>query len=221
MKQDKKWYLPDTETFEAKGPYSTDDVNKKLKSKELNIDDFIWSDDQELERWVRIFECSEFKDNLHIYPKCKIPKKRSKGLATQVIKVNFKNEGGGEYGKENNYRRYPRAPIFAKCIVHNQNEFIEGYAVDISEKGVLIEVDNLSVFKVGEEIVLTIIEHTELETFSVSGVVIHEISKDGKNHVGLFFLKIAPQLKRKIAEFVISKLAHEDISRDENIEQTA
>ena len=208
LKLNKKWYLPNAENFDAKGPFSTEEIERRLKIKELAIDDFIWSDDKIEEKWCRIFECAEFHSYLPQYPKCKLPKKHSKGLASQVIKVMFKNEGRGEYGYENSYRRYPRAPISSQSIVHNQKIYIEAYCVDISEKGVLVEVSDLSVFKEGDEVVLTLLEHNVLGTFCVNAVVIHKTNNNGKNLYGLFFLKIAPQIKRKIAEYVISKLEH-------------
>ncbi len=214
LKLNKKWYLPNAENFDAKGPFSTEDIEKLLKTKELFVDNFIWSDDLIEEKWLRIFECPEFHLALHQYPKCTLPKKHSKGLASQVIKVQFKNEGSGDYGRENNYRRYPRAPISSKCIVHNQKIYIEAYCVDISEKGILIEVNDLSAFKEGEEIMLTIVEHNLLGTFCVSAIVIHKTSNNGKNLYGLFFLRVAPQVKRKIAEYVISKL-EQNTQRDE------
>lgn len=217
METDRKWYLPKAETFDATGPLSTEQVRRMLKNNEITIDSFIWNYEQVEERWVRIFECKEFQEFLQHYPKCKLPKRRSRGLASQVIRVQFKNTGKGEYGNENNYRRYPRAPIYAKAIVHNQNIFREALCVDISEKGVLVEVDDLSIFKEGDEVVLTLVEHEGLGTFSVTAVIIHKITKSGKNMFGLFFLKIAPQLKRRVAEYVISQLEHESNKKAEEI----
>ncbi len=210
MEKQKRWYLPDKETFEASGPYSLEQLKKKLKNGEMKIDDFVWNDSLIEERWFRFFEFKEFQQYLNNYPKCQLPRKRSIGRSSQVTKINFNYRVKGEYGEENTYRRYPRAPICSKAIVHNQEVFKEARCIDISEKGIMLEVDDNNVFQEGGEVVVTVIQDDYLGTFSVESVVVKNFKHGDVDAHGIFFLRIPPQVRRKIAEYVIKKLNREE-----------
>lgn len=193
--------------MEPLGPYTFDDVVELYKKGELKVDSFIWHPEFSEDLWKRLFEVEEFKELLLRYPRCFVPKKRSKGISQQLTKVDlrFANKKG-EYGVENEYRRYPRAPINAKAFLKNDSLYVDAICVDISEKGAFIEITDLTAFETGEEVTLTIYNNEHLETFSINSVIINSIRKNGSNGYGVYFLRLNPQRRRKIAEYVVNKL---------------
>ncbi|MFW5887741.1 MAG: PilZ domain-containing protein [Bacteriovoracia bacterium] len=206
LKEKKIWYLPNPQKLEAIGPFTIEEIHKKLDQGELALDNYIWNSNMVIERWLRIYEVEEFQSIQKEYPKCLLPKKRSKGLSSQVISVNFDYKQEGEYGKENVYRRYPRAPINVRAIIHNQKLLCEAEGLDISEKGILLKVDDIHLFKNGEEIIITILEHPFLGTLSIPAAIVNRLKKHSFNAYGLYFLRVPPQIKRKLATYVIEEL---------------
>ena len=203
----KEWFLPNEETLEAVGPLSLVEIKLKLENKELKIDSYIWGESLGKEQWVRIYELSFFLEKLEEYPKVAIPKIRSKGRAQQTKSVHLSFEGEGEYRQENEYRRYPRAPINAQAFIRNEDNICEIRCVDISEKGLLFELEKGDVFfDKGDEVNLTLFKHPFLGSFSIPSVVITILNKNNKKQYGVFFLRLNPQKRKKIASLVIDEL---------------
>ncbi len=202
-----EWFLPNPDGLnEALGPLTAEYIMEEFADENLHLDSFVWNSSLEEQRWYRIFELKDFVKRLETYPKGPLPKKRSKGRSSQVVKVNFDYKQEGEYGIENEYRRYPRAPLKAEVIVHNQKIHCEGVSVDISEKGMYITIEDPSIFKRGEEVVVTLVEDEYFGTFSIPSVVMNLIDRDSSKGCGLYFLRLNPQIKRKIAEYVVKEL---------------
>jgi hypothetical protein len=107
---------------------------------------------------------------------------------------------------QNDYRRYPRAPLQGKAIIHNQYQYTSADIIDISEKGVYTILEELDIFKLGEEVSLTIVDHDSLGTFSVKSVIINSRIQNKKQGYGVYFLHVNPSLKRKIVEYVVNRL---------------
>jgi hypothetical protein len=204
---DKKieWYLPNHNGAEPHGPFSQEQVLAKLDSRELELDSHIWGVHFEQDRWMRIFELPEFAALLEKYPEVPTPKRRSRGLqSTKTHSFDFKKKEG-EYGIQNEYRRFPRAPLICEIIIHDQKDFTQSATVDISEKGVSIKCENNTMFESGAEVTITLVDTPFAGTFSVNATVMRVLDKPFRGY-GLYFLMISPQLKRKIAQYVIETL---------------
>ncbi len=205
---DKKleWYLPNHDGVEPLGPFNQNEILAKLDKRELELDSFIWGVHFEQDNWMRVFELSEFEALLEKYPTVPTPKRRSRGLqSTKTHKFTFENKNS-EYGQENEYRRFPRSPMICEIIIHDQNVFTQSMTVDISEKGVSIKTDDNTLFESGAEITITLINTPFAGTFSVKATVMRVLDKPFRGY-GLYFLMIGPQLKRKIAKYVIETLS--------------
>ena len=87
-------------------------------------------------------------------PLCPLPKEFSKGKPSDRKNVTIDYSKEGEFGRENLYRRYPRAPLEVEAIVHNQDKLFWGSNTDISEKGCYIYLNPDSTLKTGDEVVL-------------------------------------------------------------------
>lgn len=215
---EKRWFLPNPDGInEALGPYTLDEIENKIKSEELKLDSFIWDVALSEKRWHRLYELSAFNTQMQNYPKAPLPKKMSAGQSSQVIKVNFDHTTKeGEYGVENEYRRYPRAPMKAKAIIHNQKIFDEAECIDISEKGMFLSVKNPEIFSKGEEVTVTIIENSFFKTLSIPSVIMKVLNKDKMKGHGLYFLRLNPQTRRKIAEYVVQTLNEKSIEEKQS-----
>src|SRR5258708_6910466 len=189
QKTDKKWYLPDDTSLQPAGPLTTDEIAEKIKTGALKPDDFIWTEGLRLEKWHRVFEIAEFKNLLSANPICKLPAKFSKGIASPRPKVEHLSNVEGEYGIENIYRRYPRAPVKAAVIAHNHERFVFGEAIDVSEKGVSIKLSNESDREVirlarGSELMVTVRHADVIPTFTAQAVVLRTITMDDNEVFG-------------------------------------
>ncbi len=208
------WYLPNRSGMEPLGPFTQEEIEAKLKSGELRPDEFIWSFDvEELgNRWVRIWELNQFKTALLGYPRSRLPKRRSRGLAKEkaVKKLSFSKRG--EYGIENLYRRFPRAPLSCEAWIHNQKNVFQAVCVDINEKGLFLNLPSTKAFdhfKKGEEVVVTLRNAPEIGTISIPSVILREARSDSSQGYGIYFLRINPQVRRKIARYVLGVLEQE------------
>ena len=127
-------------------------------------------------------------------------------------RLEFNREG--EYGRENAYRRYPRAPISAEVIIRNGHQYHRATAVDVSEKGLQIHIDNLDHYHRGEEVIVTIRNAPGIGTFSAPAVIMRVLDgtqndhngKKGKMGYGLFFLRLNPLVRRRVSAYVIKQL---------------
>jgi hypothetical protein len=207
MDKQHSWYLPNEETIIPDGPYSHDEILAKLQRGDLKIDAFIYGSHFSELRWSRISELPEFALTMAKYPVCPVPKKRSRGLSqTQVTQAQFDfSKNKGEYGIENEYRRFPRAPFKCDIIIHNQKQLLKCLAVDVSEKGLSIQVAENTLFNLGEEVVITLLDTPFAGTFSMNGTVMRSLDKPYQGY-GIYFLTINPSIKRKIAQYVIDTL---------------
>lgn len=207
MDKNHSWYLPNEETIIPDGPFSFGEIVARLEKGELKLDQFIYGSHFSEMRWARISELPEFALAMAKYPVCPLPKKRSRGLSqTQNSPAQFDfSRKEGEYGIENEYRRFPRAPFKCDIIIHNQKELLKCLAVDVSEKGLSIQVDENSLFKIGEELVVTLLDTPFAGTFSMNGTIMRSMDKPYQGY-GIYFLTINPSIKRKIAQYVIDTL---------------
>jgi hypothetical protein len=213
MAEKELWYLPSSDQMEPLGPFDTSEIQFKLDQGELSLDSYIYGAHFKEQKWMRLFELETFQSKFSLYPKCPFPKKRAKGLNQQLKTVKLNHSGKGEYGLENEYRRFPRAPMNGEAIIHNQKYFLKGSIKDISEKGLYLIGENKSaekIFTKGEEVILTVIDSDLDETFSTHGVIINIIEKGNSIGYGFFFLRLNPHVKRSIAEYVIKTLKPSD-----------
>lgn len=120
--------------------------------------------------------------------------------------------GALNYSTSNRYRRFPRTPIRADAILHdNQSRFIRATCVDISENGIYVYVTNLDVFEKGEELMVTVRNAPGIGTFSAPCAVIRVISESGEQGYGLSFLRISPVVRRQITRYVLSRMGREEL----------
>jgi len=205
MGEKREWYLPNLDGDAALGPYTQEDLLKKLKSGELRHDQFTWTPGFTDMKWKRFYELDEFKEREEKYPVLQnVPKKKSQGIKKQKKVFQVQHVGMGEYGLRNEYRRYPRVPIVTDVIIHNGQTYCHGTSIDISEKGLFLKPDDMTIFEKGEEITVTVRNAPVIGTFSTPSVVI-SISKKEKGY-GIYFIRINPQIKRKIAKYVLTVL---------------
>ena len=166
------------------------------------MDSYAWGAHLSESRWYRFFELDEFKEALQGYPKVQLPKRRSRGLVHQQRAIQLDMSQSGEYGKENLYRRFPRAPLESEAIVHNQKKYSRAICIDISEKGVFLKLEEPDLFEKGEEVMVTIRNAPVIGTISAHSVIIR-VKKTGS---GLYFLRMNPQVRRRIAQYVLKML---------------
>ena len=203
MEKKLEWYLPDPSGTGTLGPFGHDEIVAQVKAGVLTLDAFVWGPHMPVDKWARAYELPEFAGLLSDQPKCPVPK-RSRGSAKQKSAVLDFTGTQGEYGIENEYRRFPRAPMSCAAVIHNQKTFLKCEVVDISEKGVSIKAEENLVFKAGEEITITLLDTSFAGTFSLKTTVMRSL--DRPRGYGLYFLTINPQIKRKVAQYVIASL---------------
>lgn len=205
MDKKTQWYLPNEEVVTPEGPFTQEEILLMIAKGELSLDRFIWGSHFSETRWVRIMELPEFAMSFTKYPLCPIPKKHSRGLSQQTPNHFDFSQKEGEYGIENEYRRFPRAPFSSKVILHNQKQLLKCMAIDISEKGLSIQAEDTLIFKEGEEIIVTVLDTPYAGTFSMHATVMRSFDKPFRGY-GLYFLTVNPGLKRKIAHYVLESL---------------
>lgn len=209
MTPKREWYLLDRETYESTGPFSDADIQSRIKSGEVKLDDFIWANHLGGSDWKRVFEIDDFKSVLNNKPRLPAPKVLSRGLAESkdrtVAQMDHLKRREGNYGKENLYRRYPRAPIKVQVIIHNDYVYTKGETVDINEKGVFVHVSDLQNFEKGDEVIVTLRDAPVLGTLSIPSVILR-VHNDPSPGYGVYFLRINPNLRRLIAEYVLKEL---------------
>jgi len=199
----KKWFLPDDASLEPHGPFSTLEIENKIKAGELKADDYIFLDDLKELNWRRIWEYYEFASAFQRKPVCPLPQKFSRGkIAEPDVKPILTNIRG-EYGEENLYRRYPRIPYDCEVIVHNQQKIIYSQSIDLCEISVSLNCDSDPQFAKGSEVFVTVRGNSQLGTFSARAVVIRAWSKGS---LALYFLNLNPRQKRRIAKLVLQTL---------------
>jgi outer membrane biosynthesis protein TonB len=113
----------------------------------------------------------------------------------------------GEYGSENAYRRYPRIPFETEVIMRDDSEYHRFRSIDISEKGVRVKVDDISMFDKGEEITITVRNAPGIGTFSSKGVVMRILRADEGPGYGIFFMHLNPNIRRRITQFVLDQMS--------------
>ncbi len=205
MKKEDCWYLPNKDSKDPFGPFTLSAIIAQYNEGKLKLDDYIWNDNFESDKWIRLFEVEEIQKLFVKYPRYQTPSKKSKGSA-QVKKVEIVTNKKGDYGSENEYRRYPRAPISMVVVLHNNESYVEAKCVDISEKGLFLHLAPGSGLEAGEHVTVTIVEHPVLGTCSLQSVIIHVIQKGSFQGLGIYFLRVNPNIKQKIAYYVVETL---------------
>jgi hypothetical protein len=203
MSKRNNWYLPNLKTHEPMGPFSYEQIYLGLKKGKITPDDFIWSPDLEREEWMKINEVDDFQEFIQSMPKIQLPKIPKAKPKVKKIEIDY--SGNQDLARKNEYRRYPRAPLQTEAIIHNNEFFKKVIIEDISEKGVFIKSDT-DLFEQGSNIVFTLLRHDILGTFSIHSVLINKRDIKGQFGYGLYFLHIGPQLRKKIAEYVVATL---------------
>lgn len=201
-----EWFLPDSDNPEGQGPFSTDELIERIKAGKIRVDGFVWGPHLGEQRWTRFFELPDFTAALVPQVRLPIPRKKSRGNAGRTAPQITFSMSEGNYGIENIYRRFPRVPMEADVVVHNQENFSLGRSIDISEKGVFIKIDNPEFFQKGEQVTVTIRNAPGIGTFSVPSVLLRVLQKTGFQGHGLYFLRLSPQIKQKIAQYVVQRL---------------
>lgn len=205
MKDKPQWYLPNDQILGADGPFSHDDILHKLQHKELTADFFIWGSHLNENKWIRIIDVPEFSSFLLKYPTFPTPKKRSTGSAQSLSSKNFNfTSRDGEYGIENEYRRFPRVPFDCQVIIHNQVDIFRCSTQDISEKGLSVKLEK-SGMKCGDTVTVTLVDSHWAGTFSVNATIMRVLEEPFQG-LGLYFLTLNPNVRRKIAQYVIDSL---------------
>jgi hypothetical protein len=209
----KEWYLPDRATLETIGPLRTEEVLKRISSGTLRVDEYIWSPSFGDKQWRRISELPELSGAMLQAPKLAIPS-RSRGKAAVILPSQVRFETEGYFGEDNLYRRFPRARLVAEAIVHNHRVYRKFKTSDISEKGVFVQTEELTAFERGEELVITVRSSREGDgiVFSAPAVVMRVLSEAGRRGFGLYFTRISPQTRRKIARYVLEHINDVDES---------
>jgi hypothetical protein len=119
-------------------------------------------------------------------------------------KFEFRSEG--EYGRENVYRRFPRAPLVTEVIIRNARQYHRAQSVDISEKGLQLQLADLDAYRRGEEVVITIRNAPGIGTFSAPAVVMRVLTEGDNRGYGVFFLRLNPLARRRVSAFIIQAL---------------
>ncbi len=211
---DAKWFLPNDQTLRAEGPFSTDEILQKLADQTLDFQDFIWSHDLAEKRWYRLYEINVFNTRMRPKPITFLPQNLSRGQ--KVIKPDteiFANRAG-HYGIENMYRRFPRAPIEVEAIVHDENDILFCQTVDISERGISVQSEKF-IFQKGAEVSVTMRSEEKIGTFTCRAVIIHIFEREHTSgaQMGLYFLSLNPNVRRRIANYVIDQLELRSIDK--------
>lgn len=210
----REWYLPNRDGGDRLGPYQTEEIRSLLRKGEIRVDEYVFGTHFTSSRWERIQAIEDFKEAVVAYPKAKLPKRHSKGLASlkNHRSLNFIYRAAGELGSKNIYRRFPRAPFHAEAIVHNGERYFRCDCSDISERGVFIHCERQDLFDVSEEVTITIRDPKHLQTFSAHGVVMRVHDKEGTPGMGIAFIRINPKIRRRIAHYVLDVLQAETAS---------
>lgn len=206
MSGGREWYLPHSQELEAKGPYTTEQIYNQLREGLLRFDDFCYCRDFEPAEWRRIIEIEDFHGALLENPQCPLPKLFKQGSVPQKFVFEAEFAKAGEYGEQNLYRRFPRVPIQADAIIHNEKNYCKGATVDISEKGVFVQTRAVEAFEKGEEVMVTLRSTSLLGTVSIPSVVLRVLQKGDREGFGIYFLRLNPVIKREIARYVLEIL---------------
>jgi hypothetical protein len=206
MADKKDWYLPNEKGKDALGPYTTEQLTERIKSGDLRWDQFVWSPSLKDDLWCRIFELKDFLSVLSSYPDTAIPKRHSRGLRAQRRQGQMDLKKIIKYDKENRYRRFPRVGFHADAIMHNQNHYCFATCNDISEKGLFIKTMDKGIFKSGEVITITLRNNEEIGTVTVKGAIIRISTALSEPGFGVFFIGLHPQIRLKIAKYVIKTI---------------
>lgn len=204
---DKIWYLPNDELLQPDGPFTTEEVAEMLGAGRLNLDSFIFCEKFRTVGWKRIFEVSEFTSALKKRPVCPIPRVLSRGAAQHGQPEFHFEKVKGEYGIENLYRRFPRAPASFSCFVHDETQLVQGRISNISETGVLFVLDQPDLFKEGDELILTVRGPRPIGTFSARAIVMRIFHENRTEVIGVYFLRLNPAVRRKIAKYILDELS--------------
>jgi hypothetical protein len=123
----------------------------------------------------------------------------------------------GYFGLNNLYRRYPRVPLKSDAIINDEKTYRKGISLDVSEKGLFLRLDESLPYRKGDEVVLTVRNDPDLGTFSVRAVIIRAVLEGEIKGYGLYFLHLNPNIRQKIAKYVLMSLTSEVPIPDEEM----
>ncbi len=170
------------------GPFSYIDILKMLQSKSIFEFDYIWKAD--FDTWKRIAEV-----DVYHHDKIKHHYDNNKELDTK--NVFFR-------------RRHERVTFNGSILIHDNNNVWKGDAIEISEEGAGIVMNNAAVVP-GQSIYLHFKPGDSVPPFNaVCEVVSKNYMKDIKNpstavKYGVKFLKIQPGTKKAIKKYITEK----------------
>jgi hypothetical protein len=215
MSKATSWYIPNATGTEVVGPLSLEEVETKIRNGELRPDSFVFATHMKAHRWHRVFEVHEFQKFLGTAPVAALPRHLG-GSKITTERIDFTTIEG-EYGKENVYRRYPRIPFETEILVHNHSKLVKGKVFDISEKGTSLLIDDHQLFEKGDEVVVTFRNGRDnLGTFSAPAVVVR-VNNDGMStRYGIFFLRLNPKVRRKIAQHIMRVVSESSVESPED-----
>jgi len=199
------WFLPNANGGEPSGPHSTEEISALLKSSELSLLDFAWSPEKSESTWTRLLDHPEFQSLVPPLPRVPTPKRFSQGLSKGREHI-WREPKAKHTLNENDYRRFPRAPLKSEAYLHNQKHLSKGICLDISEMGIQFTSNQELSFSIGEEVILILRDSPEIGTTSIPSVIIRHESKSNRHEYGIRFLRLNPQLRQKIAKYVATSL---------------
>jgi hypothetical protein len=126
---------------------------------------------------------------------------------TDSFKVQHQHTSPAEAGGDNVYRRFPRVPFVTEVIMRDDREYYRFRSMDISEKGVQINVEDTSLFEKGEEVTITVRNAPGIGTFSCKGVVMRILRSDEGPGYGIFFMHLNPIIRRRIIQYVLDQMS--------------
>lgn len=170
------------------GPFSYIDIIKMLQSKSIFEFDYIWKGD--FDTWKRIAEVDVFNH--------------------EKIKHHF--ETSKEMDAKNVFfrRRHERVTFNGSILIHDNNNVWKGEAIEISEEGAGITMNNAAVVP-GQSIYLHFKPGDSVPPFNaVCEVVSKNYMKEVKTPAtsvkyGVKFLKIQPGTKKAIKKYITEK----------------
>lgn len=170
------------------GPFSYVDLIKMLQSKSIFEFDYVWKSD--FDNWQRVAEVADF----------------NQGKIKELFKSNKDMEEKNVFFR----RRHERTSFNGSILVHDNNNVWKGNAIEISEEGAGIIMNN-SMITPGQSIYLHFKPGDSVPPFNaVCEVVSKGFVKDLKDKssqvkYGVKFIKIQPGTKKAIKKYIMEK----------------
>jgi hypothetical protein len=198
MSADLDWYLPDPKGIEPIGPFKTEEISLKIKSKEIAFDYYISCPEIAGEKWVRVYEFSQFKSLMIHFPICPAPKAFSKGIHTEIdhtdsVELDVRKDAEGFEESKNILEEM-------SVLIHDNDLFFSGNVISLSDLDVMVMMGIDQRLRKGNEYNLTIVSSKLFKTFTTPSVITSIEKEDGMLNVKFHFLRINPNDRRDITE---------------------